>query len=656
MAIDKTSLDYSRTPDFDYIAESSLRDKWPVRSRPSGFGNIPYGYELKGGDPRSLVPVMELVILIEQALDQLDRGSSLREVALWLSHSSGKSISHAGLSKIWRRQRGDQPSFRKEKTERIQKALQPKTKEEKKIKITNLRAAAEKRKITAAHKRLKKLQESKEEIPVKMTFDYVELEESSEIDESEVAFRPNPGPQTEFLAAPEQEVLYGGAAGGGKSYALLADFLRQADNPNHQGLLLRRTNDELRELIRNSLTMYLAVYPKARWNQQRSEWTFPSGAKLWISYLEQDKDVLRYQGQSFTWVGFDELTQYSTPYAWDYLRTRLRSADPTIELTQRGTTNPGGPGHGWVKRYFIDPAAENKPFIPQDVDGKDIVFEAFHKEVIEGRRKVGEPMFLRRFIPAKLKDNPYLYEDGRYETNLLSQGENVRRQLLEGDWGVAEGAAFPEFRKHLHTCEPFDIPSSWRRFRSCDYGYTSYSAVHWYAIDPSFDTLYVYRELYVSKKTGVELAPLILQQEARENVAYGVLDSSCWHNRGQTGPTIAEEMIRSGCRWRPADRGPTSRVNGRQRLHNLLRVEEGIGRPGIVFFNNCRQIIADLPVIPTDPDGGDDIDVRYTSDHAYDSIRYGIQSRPQSRSPFGDSYSMTPSAGGSSFSDSRFGY
>jgi hypothetical protein len=149
---------------------------------------------------------------------------------------------------------------------------------------------------------------------------------------------------------------------------------------------------------------------------------------------------------------------------------------------------------------------------------------------------------------------------------------------------------------------------------------------------------------------------LILAQEARENVSYGVLDSSCWHTRGNTGPTSAEEMIRSGCRWRPSDRGPQSRVNGRQRLHNLLKVDETIGKPGIVFFNTCRQIIADLPIIPTDPDGGDDIDVRYTSDHAYDSIRYGIQSRPQSRSPFGDSYAMPNFEQNRSVSDNRFGY
>lgn len=633
-------------PHFEYKNESELRQSWPDKKRESAFGVIPYGYEMKGGDPKSLVPNMAHVILIEQALDSLERGSSLRETALLLSEQSGVSISHVGLSKIWQRLRGGSASARAERNKEHVSQRQPKNREEKKQKQINIKAGAEKRRITAAQKRLRALQEAqaKEAPPV---FSYVEMEALPEdVTEEKIAFKPNEGPQTEFLAAPEQEVLYGGAAGGGKSYALLADFLRYADNQNSRGLLLRRTNDELRELKDKAYALYKSIYgDRAKWHEQKSEWTFPSGAKLWITYLERDQDALRYQGQSFTWIAFDELTQYPTPFAWDYLRTRLRTTDESIDLCQRGTTNPGGPGHGWVKRYFIDPAPPNHPFIPKNAEDQPIVFPKGHKQE-------GEPMFLRRFIPAKLSDNPHLYNDGKYEANLLSQGENARRQLLEGDWTIAEGAAFPEFRMHIHTCEPFTIPADWRRFRSCDYGYSSFSAVHWYAIDPSYDTLYVYRELYVTKKTGADLAPLVLQAEQGEHISYGMLDSSCWHVRGATGPTIAEEMIGRGCRWRPSDRGPQSRINGRQRLHQLLKVDDVTGRPGIIFFNTCRQIIADLPVIPTDPEGTDDIDSRYKSDHAYDSIRYGIQSRPRAADPF-QGIDFSP---GARMSDMRFGY
>jgi hypothetical protein len=136
---------------------------------------------------------------------------------------------------------------------------------------------------------------------------------------------------------------------------------------------------------------------------------------------------------------------------------------------------------------------------------------------------------------------------------------------------------------------------------------------------------------------------MVKEAELRENVQYGMLDSSVWHQRGQTGPSVAEEMILAGTRWRPADRSSGSRTNGKNRLHELLKVNEDTGKPGIIFFENCRQIIADLPIIPADPDGQDDIDVRYASDHAYDSIRYGIMSRPRANTPFDFSSPITSS-------------
>tara|TARA_R110001592_G_scaffold283352_1_gene551266 strand:+ start:145 stop:1041 length:897 start_codon:yes stop_codon:yes gene_type:complete len=277
---------------------------------------------------------------------------------------------------------------------------------------------------------------------------------------------------------------------------------------------------------------------------------------------------------------------------------------------------------------FIDPAPANTKFVAKDLEtGEDLVYPPSHE-------KAGEPLFYRRFIPASLKDNPYLMEGGQYEANLLSLPEMQRRQLLDGDWAIADGAAFSEFRQNKHVIEPFAIPHDWRRFRSCDYGYSSYSAVHWFAIDPNFNTLINYRELYVSKHTGRDLAKAVLEAEGDDKIDYGVLDSSCWHNRGQLGPSIAEEMISQGTRWRPSDRTNGARVAGKNRFHEVLKIDPETGIPGIQFFNTCRQIIADLPVIPADPKGSDDIDPRYASDHAYDSVRYAVMSRPRAYSPF----------------------
>lgn len=599
---------------------------WPNKTRPNKTAKIPHGYKASEEDPLILVPDEAVVPFFEQAMDHLDEGFGSRKVAEWLSSKIEGEISHQGILLIWKRHRGDK-SKRIKQLNKENRKRKPKTPEDKQIASVKQKKATAKRILTMQEKKLADLQPKEEpETTASDGLDFNMVEQKKQTEE--VVFAPNPGPQTEFLAANEREVLYGGSAGGGKSYGLLADPMRYFGNANFNGIILRRTNDELRELIWKSQEIYPKAYPGARWQEKKSQWVFPSGGRLWMTYLERDEDVLRYQGQAFCYIAFDELTQHATPFAWNYMRSRLRSTDPSLPLYMRATTNPGGPGHSWVKRMFIDPAPAGKRFAATDIEtGDPMVYPESHE-------KAGQPLFYRRFIPASLKDNPYLMADGQYEANLLALPEMQRRQLLEGDWAIADGAAFPEFRQNVHVCDPFDIPSEWRRFRSCDYGYSSFSAVHWFAIDPSYETLYVYRELYLSKHTGKDLARAVMDAERGESVQYGVLDSSCWHNRGQIGPSIAEEMIAMGCRWRPSDRSAGARVAGKNQLHQRLQVDEATGLPGIVFFNNCRQIIADLPVIPSDPKGSDDIDPRYRSDHAYDSVRYGVMSRPRAASPF----------------------
>ena len=554
-------------------------------------------------------------------MDYLDNGYSTRKVAEWLTDKAQRKISHQGVLLVWRANRPDSPRIAA--LDKANKKRKPKTRKEKAIAAVKRKRSDAKRVQTLMTKKLA-AHETKNEISDTLDFGAYEKEP----EQREVVFAPNPGPQTEFLAASEQEVLYGGAAGGGKSFGLLADPMRYFHNPNFNGLILRRTNDELRELIWKSQELYPKAFPGAKWAEKKSQWTLPSGAKLWLTYLEREDDVRRYQGLAFSYIAFDELTQHPTPFAWDYMRSRLRTTDPDLPIFMRATTNPGGAGHGWVKQMFIDPAPANHAFVATDLSSGEPL------EYPEGHEKAGQPLFKRRFIPASLTDNPYLMEGGQYEANLLSLPENQRRQLLEGDWAVADGAAFPEFRQSVHVVEPFEIPHNWVRFRSADYGYSSWSAVHWYAIDPAFETLIVYRELYLSKHTGKDLGRAVMDAEMGDAIKFGILDSSCWHNRGQIGPSIAEEMITMGCRWRPSDRTAGARVAGKNQLHERLKVDEETGHPGIIFFNTCRQIIADLPVIPSCPKGSDDIDQRYASDHTYDSLRYGLMSRPRSLSPF----------------------
>lgn len=617
---------------------------WPNKKRVNPTAKLAIGYMASEDDPLVQVPDPEQVPLIEEAFGYLDNGHSLRKTAEWLASKLGRNVSHQALSNIWKAHRkGEDKTERVKQLEKAKRKRKPKTKQEKEEAALRTQLAQARRRLTMTEKKVKQRIED-EDSPVSFSDS---LNFDAKPQEAEVIFKPNEGPQTEFLAASEREVLYGGSAGGGKTMALIADPMRYFDNPNFNGLILRRTTDELREIIWKTQELYPKAFKGAKWQERKSQWVFPSGARLWLTYLERDEDVLRYQGQAFSYVAFDELTQHSTPFAWNYMRSRLRTTDPTLPTFMRATTNPGGPGHQWVRRMFIDPSPANKPFAATDLEsGEPMLYP-------ESSPKAGQPLFYRRFIPASLYDNPYLAEDGQYEANLLSLPEMQRRQLLEGDWAIAEGAAFSEFREKDHVIEPFDIPPDWRRFRSCDYGYSSYSAVHWFAIDPAYETLIVYRELYVSKHTGRDLAKAVIEAEQGDSIAYGVLDSSCWHNRGQIGPSIAEEMISMGCRWRPSDRSAGARVAGKNRLHELLKVDEETGQAGIVFFNTCRQIIADLPTIPSDPKGSDDIDPRYKSDHAYDSVRYGVMSRPRAKSIF-EEIGSTPNSW--TPADSVFGY
>jgi hypothetical protein len=236
---------------------------------------------------------------------------------------------------------------------------------------------------------------------------------------------------------------------------------------------------------------------------------------------------------------------------------------------------------------------------------------------------------------------------------LLSLPEQQRRQLLDGDWDIKEGAAFTEFNRHDHVIEPFEIPNNWVKFRACDYGYGSYTGVLWFAVSPD-EQLVVYRELYVSKVLAVDLADMVLEAEAGDgNIRYGVLDSSLWHKRGDTGPSLAEQMIMRGCRWRPSDRSKGSRVAGKNEIHRRLQVDEFTEEARMVFFNTCTETISQLPAIPLDKKNPEDVDT-HSEDHLYDALRYGIMSRP--RFSIFDYDSRGTPQNSMPMADSTFGY
>ena len=442
------------------------------------------------------------------------------------------------------------------------------------------------------------------------------------ISQQKVIFKPNVGPQTEFLAAPEREVFYGGARGGGKSYAMLIDPLRYCHKENHRALLIRRTMPELRDLINHSQRLYSRAFPGAKWREQEKEWRFPSGAKIEFGYAENMTDALRYQGQSYTWIGIDELPQYPSPDIYNFLRSSLRSVDPNIPVYMRATGNPGNVGSQWVKEMFVDPIDPNT---------------AFNIEIVTPS---GPKYITRRFIPAKLQDNPYLMQTDDYFAMLSSLPEVQRKQFLDGNWDAFSNAAFPEFDREIHVVEPFEVPKGWQRFRAADWGYSSPACCLWFAIDYD-NNLWAYRELYTQKITADVFAKKVLELEHGEYIRYGVLDASTWAKRGDIGPSIAETMIQAGCRWRPSDRTPKSRISGKLEIHKRLKiVDEKKKEPGLRIFATCRNLLRTFPTLPLDDNNPEDINT-HVEDHAYDALRYGCMSRPMHTS-YANRFNKTP--------------
>jgi hypothetical protein len=223
-------------------------------------------------------------------------------------------------------------------------------------------------------------------------------------------------------------VLYGGAAGGGKSWSLLLDALGGWQdavwNPNYRALIIRQTFPQLRDIIDKSRLLYPIAVPGASYNETAREWRFPSGAKLYFGYAEREADRYQYQGQEYTWIGFDELTQWATDTVYRYLFSRLRTSDPSLKVMMRATCNPGGVGHQWVMaRWQIAPTGLPTRFSVRETVQMD-------------DKTTMERIIRRRFIPARVTDNPHLGPE--YQANLAQLPEAEKQQLLYGRWDVID--------------------------------------------------------------------------------------------------------------------------------------------------------------------------------------------------------------------------
>lgn len=423
---------------------------------------------------------------------------------------------------------------------------------------------------------------------------------------------PNPKQQA-FFQATAKHIGYGGARGGGKSWSgRRKGVMLCMRYPELKVLLLRRTMPELRN--NHIIPLRAELYGYARYNSDERAFLFPNGSRFLMGYCDNEGDLNQYQGQEFDCIIFEEATQF--PEDWiTFIRTSLRTTRTDFKPRVYYTMNPGGVGHEYIKRIFID-----------------------------RRFKDGEDPEDYVFIQATVHDNRVLMDaNPDYVKILESLPEHKRRAHLYGQWDVYEGQVFEEFRnvpEHYqdrawtHVIDPFTPPKQWTIYRSFDFGYSKPFSCAWWAVD--YDgRLYRILELYGCVKnepnTGIRWTPEEIFREIarmeREHPwlkgkhIYGVADPAIWD--ASHGVSIAETAAQCGVYFDPGDH---QRLPGWMQMHYRLQFDRN-GIPMMYIFSNCKAFIRTIPLLSYDPHRPEDIDTTQ-EDHVADETRYLCMAHP----------------------------
>jgi len=442
---------------------------------------------------------------------------------------------------------------------------------------------------------------------------------------TQVLWQPQEGPQTALLACPIFEVFYGGARGGGKTESSIGDWLQHSSlyGENAIGIFFRRKLVQLAEVIARTKQLFPKI--GAKYNEQQKTWTMANGARLKFAYLEKDSDAEEYQGHNYTRIYIEELTNFPSPSPVDRLRATLRSGTG-VPVGMRLTGNPGGPGHNWVKKRYIDPDPRGYRVITESTD-----LELDGKKITVSLDRV--------FIPSKIGDNQLLIRnDPTYVLRLKQSGsEALVKAWLEGNWDIVDGAFFDEWSpKHVLKDHEWlqRIPRSAQVFRAFDWGSAKPFSCGWYAISDGtwglpYGALLKFHEWYGANgpNKGLKMtADLVAQgikvrdRDLRHRIAYGVADPAIYIRDG--GPSIAESMAIQGITWRRAD---NKRKTGWEQMRMRL-VGDG-ETPMLYFLDCCADSIRTIPTLQHDEGDPEDLDTE-AEDHAADETRYACMSRP----------------------------
>ena len=399
--------------------------------------------------------------------------------------------------------------------------------------------------------------------------------------------------QEQFINSIAFETLFGGAAGGGKSYGQLIDAMLFAlQYPKSKQIIFRRTFADLeKSLIRVSLELY----PKeiASYNSSKHTWRFKNGSIVDFGYIDNEKDVYQYQSAEYDIIRFDELTHF-TEYMYVYMISRCRGAN-SYPKGLKSSTNPGGVGHSWVKERFIDIGEANK--LHEFKDGSRI------------------------FIPSFVQDNLFLLQsDPDYVKRLDNLPEKERKALKYGDWDIFDGQFFTEFNRDIHVCTPFEIPRDWKIYRTRDYG-LDMCATYWIAMDYRMN-IYIFKELYQSNLIVSEAAKRI-NEMTNENITIDYAPPDLWNRNKDTGKSTSDIFAENGQYLTKAD---NNRVTGWLAVHEWLKVfddEQGQKTSRLHIFSNCINLIRTLPALQIDEKNPNDVaNEPHELTHAPDALRY----------------------------------
>lgn len=439
------------------------------------------------------------------------------------------------------------------------------------------------------------------------------------------------------LADEVNELLYGGAAGGGKSeWILHRSWRKSREIPGHRTLILRTKLKELRRsIVARSVLLYAQHTPKEempRFKVADMEWHFPNGSVIEFGYCQNDDDVGQFLSAEYDMIAFDEATQF-TSYQYNLIRSRARSPISKMKRGARphviGATNPGSRGHAFFKSTFVDTTdfgATGATYLERDSDDR---WRAVRRPIEEFTEEEREELRFVAFVPSTVMDNPHMPRE--YIAHLKTLPEKERRRMLEGDWNLPEGMFFTEFRRHIvgddgreipyHVIPPFPIPNDWKKIEATDWGFSNPFCTLWMAWDPD-GRVYVYREVYESRLTPVQQANAVNKaRKPGEKIYRSYADPSCWAQRDTL--TIADQWKHAG--WSNF-KAKNDRLAGWARVREYMQ-PDAQGVPMVQIFDTCKNLIRTIPDQMHDDKDPEDLNTEL-EDHAVDAFRYGLMTRP----------------------------